>query len=179
MAQRKMRLARGQRRRIPFRSVNRKDEPGHDPQLQRHHLLPLQLLSQHCFGPMFDAIGANHVGFDDFRKNGLLLPATEVAAVSTGRPMHRGPHGIYNKMVIERVGCIEADWSEQKLSDTQAALEQALMRLELLQGALRRRLLDATRKSFPLNRRDPLRAPADFSDMDAMADALWGETQDV
>ena len=155
-------------------------DPGHDPALQKHHLLPLQLLSKRCFGPMFDQIGAGNAGFEDFRRNGLLLPATEDAAASTSRPLHRGPHGIYNEMVIERVGSIESDWSEQKLSNTEAALEQALIRLEMLQGALRRRLLDTKRVPFPLNWKATLRSQEeDFSDMDAMADALWGETKDV
>jgi len=167
------------RQRIPFRSVNRQGAPGSDPSLQRHHLLPLQLLSQRCFGHMFDRIGAKTVGFDDFRANGLLLPASEKSAINTGRPLHRGPHRIYNAMVIERVGCIEAGWSRQQPKDTEAALEQALMRLALLQRALRRRLLDPGGEPFPLNRRDPLRIQVDFSELDAMADALWGETGNV
>ncbi|MDG2004573.1 MAG: AHH domain-containing protein [Novosphingobium sp.] len=167
-----------QRQRIPFRSVNRRGEPGHDPEHQRHHLLPLQLLSKRCFGSMFEEIGLGSVGFDDFRSNGLLLPASEKAALGTGRPLHRGPHGIYNEMVIERVGGIEAGWSDQRQSDTEAALEQALMRLELLQKALRRRLLDPAREPFPLNRKDPLRTRVDFSELDAMADTLWGESED-
>lgn len=168
-----------ERRRIAFRSVNRQGEPGYDPDLQRHHLLPLQLLSKRCFGPMFDKIGTRSVGFDDFRANGLLLPASEQAAIDAGRPLHRGPHGIYNAMVIERVGSIEAGWSGHRLKDTEAALEQSLMRLELLQRALRRRLLDPVRKPFPLNRRDPLRTQVDYSELDAMADTLWGETKEV
>ena len=61
---------------IPFRSVNRLGSVDHDPDLQRHHLLPRQLLGRRCFGPMFDKIGREPVGFEDFRANGLLLPAT-------------------------------------------------------------------------------------------------------
>lgn len=171
-----MRSRTDQRRRIPFRCVNRKGTRGYDPRLQRHHLLPLQLLSRRCFGPMFERIGASRVGFDDFRANGLLLPATEETAISTGMPLHRGPHGIYNEMVIERVGSIEAGWSRQRLTDAELALEEALMRLALLQKALRCKLLEDRRGSLVLNRRDPLRANVDFSDMDAMADALWGAT---
>jgi hypothetical protein len=167
------------RRRIPFRSVNRRGEPGHNPALQRHHLLPRQLLSNRCFGAMFASIGPGSVGFDDFRANGLLLPASEKAAIASGRPLHRGPHRIYNEMVIERVGSIEAGWSEQQLKDTEAALEQALMRLSLLQRALRRRLLDPGRQALRLSRRDPLRKGVDFSELDAMADELWGETSEL
>jgi hypothetical protein len=171
-----MSRTRAARRRISFRSINRRGEPGHDPNLQRHHLLPRQLLSKRCFGTMFASIGTGSVGFDDFRANGLLLPASEKAAIRSGRPLHRGPHRIYNEMVIERVGSIEAGWAEQRLKDTEAALEQALMRLALLQRALRRRLLDPGRLAYRLSRRDPLHREADFSELDAMADALWGET---
>ena len=77
---------------IAFRSVNSPGTAGYDAGLQRHHLLPRQLLSQRCFGAMFAGIGRAQVGFDDFRANGLLLPATETATIRTGMPLHRGPH---------------------------------------------------------------------------------------
>ena len=96
---------------IAFRSVNSPGAKGYDPGLQRHHLLPRQLLSQRCFGVLFADFGRARVGFDDFRRNGLLLPATETASVSTGMPLHRGPHPRYNEVVIARVGQIEARWS--------------------------------------------------------------------
>jgi hypothetical protein len=46
------------------------------------------------------------------------------------------------------------------------------MRLHLLQSALRRQLL-AERRRVVLNRRDPLGTGFDFTDLDAMAEALW------
>lgn len=124
---------------------------------------------------MFEQIGTRHVGFDDFRRNGLLLPATEQSAVRMGMPLHRGPHRDYNAMVIERVGCIEEGWSLATQQDPAAAMEEALFRLELLQRALRRRLL-AERKRIILNRKDPLGTGFDFSELDAMAEALWKAT---
>lgn len=54
---------------IAFRSVNRRGAPGYDPSLQRHHLLPRQLLSRRCFGPLFERIGRERVGFDEDRKS--------------------------------------------------------------------------------------------------------------
>lgn len=54
---------------------------------------------------------------------------------------------------MERVGRIEARWIEASKSDPQAARTEALMRLRLLQIALRRRLLDE-RKRMILNRKD-------------------------
>lgn len=161
---------------IPFRDVNARGAPGHDEGLQRHHLLPRQLLSERCFGGLFDQIGRAAVGFDDFRANGLLLPSTEQAARRTGMPLHRGPHRRYNEIVIARVGRIEERWSRAREHDPEAALVEALMRLRLLQAALRRRLLSEQRRII-LNRHDPLGTGYDFSELDAMAEALWSSTE--
>ena len=157
---------------IAFRAVNCPGKPGYDPGLQRHHLLPRQLLSQRCFGAMFEHVGRATVGFDDFRANGLLLPATERAAMRTAMPLHRGPHRRYNEVVIARVGRIEESWAAARLQNEAEALADALMRLHLLQGALRRQLLSARRRVL-LNRNDPLGTGYDFSELDAMAESLW------
>jgi hypothetical protein len=157
---------------IAFRHINARGSLGYDPSLQRHHLLPRQLLSQRCFGRMFAAIGRAEVGFDDFRRNGLLLPAREDASLRTGMPLHRGPHHRYTEVVIARVGTIEARWAEMRQQDEGAALAEALLRLHLLQGALRRQLL-AARRRVVLNRKDPLGTGFDFAELDAMAEMLW------
>lgn len=164
------------RDRIPFRSVNRPDQPGYDPGLQRHHLLPRQLLSLRCFDGLFETIRPRRLGFDDFRSNGLLLPCSEDSALRLGLPLHRGPHRQYNALVIARIGDIERGWSALRFKSPDAAREQSLMRLSLLQRALRRRLLDPIGRRLFLNRRDPLDESLDFSELDAMADALWGAT---
>jgi hypothetical protein len=163
---------------MPFGAVNRRDRPGYDPGLQRHHLLPRQLLSRRCFGPLIGAIGRERIGFDDFRANGMLLPALDEASVRLGLPLHRGPHRAYNELVIERVGQVEGEWSRWRNQAPELALMQALMRLDLLQAALRRRLLDERRR-IVLNRRDPLGQGFDFAALDAMAERLWGGTQAV
>lgn len=123
---------------------------------------------------MIAALGGN-LNFDDFRRNGLLLPANDSAAVKIGLPLHRGPHRDYNAMVIERFGQIEAGWSARRVRAPEAALMEAWERLELLQRALRRRLL-AQRQRLRLNSRDPWNSQADFSRLDAMADLLWPAT---
>lgn len=127
---------------------------------------------------MFETLGKEAIGFDDFRRNGLLLPSREQAALRTALPLHRGPHRAYSQMVAERVGQIEQGWARQYVRNPDAALEQAGMRLALLQAALRRRLLDRE-KRLMLNRFDPLGAGRDFTHLDAMADMLWGETGDA
>ncbi|MBV7267205.1 AHH domain-containing protein [Erythrobacter sp. WH131] len=160
---------------MPFKTVNRRLSANYDPSLQRHHILPKQLLSYRYFGAMFDEIGRANVGFDDFRSNGLLLPATESATLRTGLPLHRGPHRRYNEIVIERVGSVERRWAQVRLADPAAALCEAIFRLTLLQSALRRRLLTEQRR-FVLNRKDPLGTGFDFRELDAMAETLWRET---
>jgi hypothetical protein len=144
--------------------------------MQRHHLLPRQLLSTRCFASLFERLGRERVGFDDFRRNGLLLPCTERAAMRFGLPLHRGPHRDYNALVFERVGQIEGGWAARRWRAPEGALEEALMRLALLQRALRRRLL-ADRSRLLLNRTDPLGRGRDFTELDAMAERLWRETE--
>jgi hypothetical protein len=162
---------------LPFRQVNRAGAPDHDPALQRHHLLPCQLLTRRCFGAMFDALGQNGLGFDDFRTNGLLLPAHDAAVLRMGLPLHRGPHRAYNLLAIERVGQIEQSWAAVRWRAPERAGAEARMRLSLLQRALRRRLLDPVRRRFALHRRDPLGAGADFTELDALVDQLWPATE--
>ena len=85
-------LVANERQRLSFRAVNRRDTPNYEPDLQRHHLLPRQLLTRSCFAPLLAALGRDAVDFEDFRRNGLLLPATDRAAVQSGLPLQRGPH---------------------------------------------------------------------------------------
>lgn len=124
---------------------------------------------------MFEQIGRSPVGFDDFRANGLLLPASEEASVRIGLPLHRGPHRQYNQMVIERVARIEEGWLDRRAVDPFRARIEAIMRLRLLQAALRRRLLSEQRRLI-LNRKDPLGTGFDFTELDAMAETLWAST---
>jgi len=164
---------------LSFHAINRKGHTGYDPGLQKHHLLPRQLLKLTCFDAMFQAVKRERAIFHDFRANGLLLPAREIAALRMGLPLHRGPHRHYNGMVIERVGQIEEGWSSLRLNSPEVAFEQAVMRLSLLQRTLRRRLLDSSFARLILNRRDPLGRNLDFTDLDAMADSLWGCTSNI
>ena len=110
--------------------------------------------------------------FEDFSANGVLLPATEAATVRTGMPLHRGPHRRYTEVVIARVGRIEADWAQARPRNEVAALSETLLRLQLLQAALRRQLLSQQRRVV-LNRNDPLGTGFDFTELDAMAETLW------
>ncbi len=161
---------------LPFRAVNLRHQPGFDPGMQRHHLLPMQLLRQNCTAALFRAVGRERLRFDDFRRNGLLLPATDRSALQVGLPLHRGPHPNYNSLVSERVGQIEASWARSRAVSPQVAASDAIARLELLQRALRRRLLDQRRRLL-LSRRDPLGAGINFAELDALVDDLWPATE--
>jgi len=164
------------RAKLPFRSVNRQGAPGHDPGLQRHHLLPCQLLRLPSLRRLLRAMGGARTRFDDFRRNGILLPATGAAARRLALPLHRGPHRHYNEMVIERVGQIEGRWSAHQARFPREAGEEALFRLAVLQSALRRRLLDPPSRPLRLNRHDPIGSGYDFTELDGMVEALWGGT---
>jgi len=163
---------------LPFRAVNVPGSRGYSARLQRHHVLPRQLLDAPGITDMIAEIGTDALGFHDFRRNGLLLPAVDEEAVRLGLPLHRGPHQSYNELVIERVGQIEAGWQKRRRSRRgDRALGEALMRIDLLQRALRRRLLDpANWRGTPLHARDPA---LEFSHLDRMAEALWAETEMV
>jgi len=126
---------------------------------------------------MLAAIGRDRLGFADFRRNGVLLPACELAASRCGLPLHRGPHRGYNAMVGERIGQIEAGWAARRQRSPLCAQAEAGMRLRLLQSALRRRLLQPGLRPILLNRNDPLANGVDFSELDAMADLLWPGTE--
>ncbi|MGH6785256.1 MAG: AHH domain-containing protein [Novosphingobium sp.] len=157
--------------------MNDPSRPGHDPALQRHHLLPRQLLTLRAFDRLFDTVGHDHLGLDDFRRNGLLLPARDEAAVRTGLPLHRGPHRRYNEVVIARVGQIEAGWAALSSTNPSAARLSAQARLALLQRALRRRLLAARFGACRLSGRVPLGKMPDYSELDAMAASLWPDLE--
>lgn len=163
----------GDRTFLPFRAVNREGQAGYDPGLQRHHLLPRQLLFRPGFARM---LAAADLRFDDFRHNGLLLPCAEGAAIRLALPLHRGPHPRYTELVMERVAQIELGWGAGRGRDPASSIRQVRMRLTLLQRGLRRYLLKGGRRRLRLNRFDPVGQSPDFGDLDAMADALWGAT---
>jgi hypothetical protein len=112
---------------------------------QRHHLIPVNVISRRCFAPLFSVIGS--VGFDprNFLSNGMLLPATEKMAEQTGLPLHRGPHARYDQLVAECLGAITDETVPNAIA--------VYRRISELQGMLRRALQQDA--SLMLNRNDP------------------------
>ena len=164
---------------LAFHSVNVPDRPGYRRGLQRHHLLPRQLTSVPWSAKLIDSLGAQSIGFEDFRTNGLLLPGDERLALRLALPLHRGPHPVYNELVAERVGTIERQWQVDRRTDIVEARRTGLMRLRLLQAALRKRLLTTSRRPLRLNRHDPLGRDVDFSELDDLVGTLWSDTADA
>ena len=160
---------------LPFRKVNVAGTPAYRPDLQRHHILPVQLRRMKAFRGLFEAVEPFGPRFEDFRANGMLLPCRESAVLRLQLPLHRGPHRLYSEMVAERLGRIEAAWQAERLQDEETAIDTARMRIRLLQRALRKRLL-AGGGAVQLNRRDPLRPMGDFTTLDAMVEELWAAT---
>ena len=160
---------------LPFRKVNVAGTPAYGPDLQRHHILTVQLRRMQAFGSLFAAVKPMGPRFEDFRANGMLLPCRETAVLRLQLPLHRGPHRLYSELVGERLGRIEAAWQVGRLRSQKTALDTARMRIRLLQRALRKRLL-AGSGALQLNRRDPLRPMGDFTTLHPMVEELWAAT---
>lgn len=164
------------RAKLSFRAVNAPGTPGYSPGMQRHHILPREVTGKSCFARLVHGVGDDRLALDDFRSNGLLLPSLEQASQILGLPLHRGPHRRYNEVVLERFGQLEAHWQSERLRDADSAALDLLLRMRLLQQALRRALLRPARRLFRLNRRDPAWQTLDFSDLDAQAEAIWANS---
>lgn len=167
---------------IPLSSVNIPGKPGYHPGLQRHRLLSRTLLGRRPFSRMIGSPARERIGFHDFRRSVLQLPASEGGAQRIGLPLHRVPNGTYSEVAIERVGQIEMGCIRTRRYDNELASMESLMLLDLLQRALRRRLLTLPKGEetvlnkhvFMLAQHDP---SLDYNLLDLMAEILWQATE--
>nr|WP_164843914.1 AHH domain-containing protein [Croceicoccus ponticola] len=157
--------------------ANKRGSPDFKEGWQKHHLLPRQLFSRRCLDSMLTSIGSAGVWLDDFDGNGVLLPGNEAVAFEERLPLHRGPHRICNELVFERVGAVEMEWSRIRSRNELQAKDAAIGRIRLVQRGLARRLDGEGAAPIVLNRRDPIGHGVDYSNLDAMADMLWGATR--
>ena len=141
---------------------------------QRHHLIPVALLRRPQMAAMFEQLHAEGFALQHFARNGLVLPASEPAALSSGHALHRGPHRGYSDVVAARVERIRAHFAVQASADPRTARRAAVMRLRLLQDTTRRALTDRHGAGFWLNRRDPMRLFVDRPYLDEAIDRLFG-----
>jgi hypothetical protein len=142
---------------------------------QRHHLIPLALLGRPQMAAMLESLRADDFDLRRFETNGVVLPACEAAALSSGHALHRGPHHGYNDVVAARVERIRIHFAVQAPADLRVARRTAAMRLRLLQDTTRRALTDGHGGTFWLNRRDPMRLFADRPYLDEAIESLFGE----
>lgn len=145
------------------------------PGFQRHHLVPVALLGRSQMTVMFDRLADDGFSLHRFAQNGLVLPSSEMAALSLGHALHRGPHQGYTDVIEARVEQIRVHFALNAPADLRAARRIAVMRLRLLQDTTRRALTDGHGARFWLNRRDPMRLFADRPYLDKAIDELFGK----
>ena len=137
-------------------------------QWQRHHIFPLQLLTDIQVAPLLLTLASLGLHLHDFATNGLLLPGDEEEAVRTGRALHRGPHPRYTAFVKRHLLRMKED-----PDDTSA--DELLDEARVLQRELREHLVVSQRPSaLNLNDRDPFRIPSET--FDARTDEIFAAT---
>jgi hypothetical protein len=72
-----------------------------------HHVIPRQVTGNRVFAKFFGQLRSEGFDPENFVKNGMHLPSTEVMAETFGLPLHRGPHPRYNDMVATHIAVIE------------------------------------------------------------------------
>jgi hypothetical protein len=72
-----------------------------------HHVIPNQVTDAATFAIFFGTMKSLGFFADDFCANGIHLPCDEKTAVMTARPIHRGGHPLYNKMVAHHIAEIQ------------------------------------------------------------------------
>jgi len=162
---------------IRFSSVNQVGSENHNPDYQRHHLIPLQIGSTSELDETLKLLTTNGFDLDDFGRNGILLPCKEAEAFRTGRPLHRGPHPRYNEVVIERL--LQITKLSERYDDDDVRLNFLSNRMFLLQRGLRRGMDRGKLVKLRLNSRDPMCSSANFSQLDAHVDELYQSTKPI
>lgn len=124
--------------------------------------MPLSLLKRPQIGDFLLQMEEHGLSLRDRRRNCLWLPANESLSLATGHALHRGPHPHYTDVVAGRVERIRQGWGGPKDCD-HAHYRNRLVRL---QAVMTRILSGAGPRLLHLNRRDPMRAFADYGYLD-------------
>lgn len=77
------------------------------PGFNCHHIIPHQVTEAQVFSIFFGIMKSVGFSADDFCTNGMHLPCDEKTAYMIGRPIHRGGHPLYNKLVAEQIAQIQ------------------------------------------------------------------------
>jgi hypothetical protein len=92
--------------RVPFGAVNLSHDRTYREGWVRHHLLPLQSLRDRALQPFLSSLSDDGFHMDDFRTNGILLPALQSIGKFAGLPVHFGGHPNYNGRTIDELQAI-------------------------------------------------------------------------
>lgn len=141
---------------------------------QSHHLIPVGVFASKAFSSAFEAMRLEGFDVRFFPRNGLFLPATELAALRSGLPLHRGPHRRYNELVAYRVEIILRD--SGCIKHSASARCDAVERIHHLAGALRA-VLYRSDPHMSLNQRDAFQSSVNFDNLDRACDLLWQATK--
>ena len=72
-----------------------------------HHIIPLKIADAQMFCMFFGMMKSVGFSANDFLANGMHLPCDEKTAYMISRPIHRGGHPQYNKLVAEHIAQIQ------------------------------------------------------------------------
>ena len=149
------------------------DAPPPPADYQRHHLVTVALLRRPQMAALFRHLQYEGFSLHQFARNGLMLPASEAAALRSGHALHRGPHRGYSDVIAARIDRVRVHFEAQATADMVLARRTAVMRIALLQDVRRRALTDRHGGGFWLNRRGPMRLFADRPYLDEAIDGLF------
>lgn len=114
--------------RMPFALVNVPGTSTYSEGFVRHHLIPMQCLTDRMLGPFLFTL--RDVGFtiDDFATNGLLLPLLPSLSKSSGLPLHLGGHRNYNAQIISELQAIRRFCESIRSDSTRRRFAMAAIR---------------------------------------------------
>jgi A nuclease family of the HNH/ENDO VII superfamily with conserved AHH len=95
------------------------------PGFNCHHIIPLQISEALVFVMFFGTMKSVGFSANDFLANGMHLPCDEKTAYMIGRPIHRGGHPLYNKLVAEHIDQIQ----EMPIWEARLALSALILNL--------------------------------------------------
>jgi hypothetical protein len=120
-----------------FLKVNIRGSSGYKDGWQRHHLIPTQCAQDRRTRGFIAAMQQMGFRFDDFPRNGILLPTTYAQAASSGLPVHSGPHPRYNRTVIDLILALATRFN---FGNDRWEAHRAFSHFRLLQARLRIRM---------------------------------------
>lgn len=135
----------------------------------RHHLLPTHVLHFPDLHRYLSSFADPELWLGDFRRNGMFLPSDERIAQRECLPLHRGPHRVYNDIVIETL-----DGLRQRFVRAGTSIRIQMTAVNGLQRNLRTLLrLSARNADIALGSRDPFGSSSALSAIDRQTDLLF------